>query len=142
MHVSKHQRLKLESKTKRGFMMGYNDNSKAYRVFDPARWKLVITKDIVCYERKLGLTYLGIVSVPDGLHFPNSLTDSPLNEDHPDSLDPASDLEISNHQNSFELYSPPRKLASQPSSPKRNLAPVSREQNPRRHPFYEGQLNY
>lgn len=75
-------------------MMEYNENSKVYRVFDPERRKIVITRDIVCNESKLGLPYLSIASVPNELYFSSSLTDSLLNGDNLNGPNPASNLKV------------------------------------------------
>jgi hypothetical protein len=47
IHVSKSQRSKLESKSIKCMMVGYNDRSKTYKCFDPKEKKVLISKDVV-----------------------------------------------------------------------------------------------
>jgi hypothetical protein len=58
VHVSKSQRSKLEAKSIKCMMVGYDDWSKAYRCFDPKEKKLLINKDVVFNERIIGLSTL------------------------------------------------------------------------------------
>ena len=50
-HVLVQHRSKLDSKTIQGVFVGYCSQSKAYRVFDPVRRKINVTRDIIFDER-------------------------------------------------------------------------------------------
>lgn len=63
LHVPKEQRRKLESKTKRCLFLGYDEQSKVYRVFDPEKRKVILSKDIICDEAKVGYQHL-LTSIP------------------------------------------------------------------------------
>lgn len=54
LHVPKEQRTELESKTIRCFFLGYNTESKLYKVFDPAHRKIRLSRDVVFDETKVG----------------------------------------------------------------------------------------
>jgi hypothetical protein len=53
LHIPKEHRSKLESKTKSCFFLGYDEQSKAYRAFDPITRKFHISRDIVFDEHKI-----------------------------------------------------------------------------------------
>jgi hypothetical protein len=55
IHVSKSKRSKLETKYIKCMTLGYNDQSKAYRCFDPKENKVLINKYVVLDERIIGL---------------------------------------------------------------------------------------
>ncbi|KAM2096074.1 hypothetical protein ACFX1R_019771 [Malus domestica] len=51
VHVPKELRHKLESKSVKGVFVGYATCEKGYKVFDPATKKLILSRDIVFYEK-------------------------------------------------------------------------------------------
>jgi hypothetical protein len=57
LHVLKEQRSKLDSKTKPCFFVGYDEQSKACRVYKPISHIIHISRDIVFKARKVGFQY-------------------------------------------------------------------------------------
>lgn len=47
--MSSHQ-MKLEDRSLKGVLLGYEEGSKAYRVFDPSKGKVLISRDVVFEE--------------------------------------------------------------------------------------------
>lgn len=47
--MSSHQ-TKLEDRSLKGVLLGYEEGSKAYRVFDPSKGKVLISRDVVFEE--------------------------------------------------------------------------------------------
>jgi hypothetical protein len=47
VHISKEDRTKLDSKTKRCLFVGYDDQTKAYRLYDSTKRKIILNRDIV-----------------------------------------------------------------------------------------------
>lgn len=50
VHVPKQKRLKLDSKSIKCIMVGFCENSKAYRLINPENNKLIISRDVVFLE--------------------------------------------------------------------------------------------
>jgi hypothetical protein len=50
-HIPKDKRNKLEPLGKKGIFMGYNDSSKAYRIFIPEQHKIEVSRDVTFNER-------------------------------------------------------------------------------------------
>jgi len=51
-HVLEEKRKKLELTLEKGIFMGYNETSKAYRVYIPTHRKIVIRRDVKFEEDK------------------------------------------------------------------------------------------
>ncbi len=47
-------RSKLESKCLNGFLEGYDDLTKGYRVFIPLKGKVIVTRDVIIDETRIG----------------------------------------------------------------------------------------
>jgi hypothetical protein len=45
-HVPSEKRTKLEPTSKKGIFVGYNETSKAYRIYIPTQQKLVVRRDV------------------------------------------------------------------------------------------------
>lgn len=58
-HVPDKKRLKLDPKSKRYIFVGYCENSKTYRLFDPVTHNIIRSRDIVFLEDKAGRTSSG-----------------------------------------------------------------------------------
>jgi hypothetical protein len=50
-HIPKDKRNKLEPSGKKGIFMGYNDSSKAYRIYIPEQHKIKISRDVTFNEK-------------------------------------------------------------------------------------------
>lgn len=59
MHVPKEHRLKLDFKTSPCVFVGYGDEEFGYRLYDPAKQKVVRSRDVVFYEHEMGFHLLG-----------------------------------------------------------------------------------
>jgi hypothetical protein len=57
-------------------MMQYNDSSEAYRIYEPQKKKILISRDVVFDKTKLGMTHLSSTKIPNDLIFPNILDGS------------------------------------------------------------------
>lgn len=55
VHIPREKRSKLEVKSVSCILVGYDDQSKAYRCFEPSQRRILINKDIVFDETNLGL---------------------------------------------------------------------------------------
>ena len=51
-HVPVQKRTKLDSKTVEGIFVGYSIESKAYRIFDPKKREVNVTRDVIFDERR------------------------------------------------------------------------------------------
>ena len=53
-HVPKDERGKLDSKAKKCILVGYGEETKGYRLYDPIHAKIFFSRDVVFNERKCG----------------------------------------------------------------------------------------
>ena len=51
-HVHVDNRKKMDPYGKKGLLVGYNETSKAYRVYIPAHKRIIVSKDVQFYEDK------------------------------------------------------------------------------------------
>jgi transposase InsO family protein len=58
LHIPKEKRYKLDSKSIQCFFLGYDKNSKVYRVFEPTSKKIHLSRDIVFDENLVGYQFL------------------------------------------------------------------------------------
>jgi len=58
VYIPKEQRKKLDSKTQIGLFLGYDSETKAYRVYDQNKRKVIVSRDVVFDEGKVGYQYL------------------------------------------------------------------------------------
>lgn len=57
-HVPKMQKSKLNKKIKKCILIGFDEYIKVYRMFDPLTHIIVISKDVICNETKIGFQHL------------------------------------------------------------------------------------
>ena len=50
IHVLKEKRKKMEPSGKKGGFVGYNENSKDYRIYVPGRRQIEVRKDVTFHE--------------------------------------------------------------------------------------------
>jgi hypothetical protein len=50
IHVPKEKRTKMEPSGKKGVFVGYNENSKAYRIFVPGQRQIEVSRDVTFHE--------------------------------------------------------------------------------------------
>ena len=51
-HVTIEKRKKLEMIVERGYLVGYNENAKAYRIYIPESRKVVVRRNVKFMEEK------------------------------------------------------------------------------------------
>ena len=54
-HIPKEERKKLDCKAKRCVFLGYGENVKGYRLYNPTNRKILFSRDVIFNERKFGL---------------------------------------------------------------------------------------
>ena len=52
VHVPNGQRKKLDDKSVKYVMLGTNEESNSYRLYDPVKQRIIISRDIVCIENE------------------------------------------------------------------------------------------
>jgi len=57
-HIPSQDRRKLDSKSSKCLFLGYDANTKAYRAYDPQKRKIIISRDLIFDETKVGLSHL------------------------------------------------------------------------------------
>ena len=71
VHIPKEHRQKLDSKTQRCLFLGYDDETKAYRLYDHIKKRVIISRDVIFDESKIGYQHLEITEFEDdSLDFP------------------------------------------------------------------------
>ncbi|GBP67411.1 Retrovirus-related Pol polyprotein from transposon TNT 1-94 [Eumeta japonica] len=74
MHIPKERRLKWDTKSKLHILVGYAENIKGYRIYDPDKRSVVISKDVIIQEnlekKVMNDNYVS-VSVGDFLPIPD-----------------------------------------------------------------------
>jgi hypothetical protein len=58
LHVPKENRKKLDSKTLKCLLLGYDRETKGYRLYDHSRRKVIINRDAVFDESLIGYHHL------------------------------------------------------------------------------------
>ena len=76
IHVSDEDRKKMDSKTIKGMFVDYDMESKAYRIYDLLQRKVIISRDVVFDESKVGFDHL---SKPQPNNLPSFTTIISLN---------------------------------------------------------------
>ena len=51
-HVPNEKRKKLEMTVEKGYLVGYSENAKAYRIYIPESTKVVVRRDVKFMEEK------------------------------------------------------------------------------------------
>jgi hypothetical protein len=54
-HVPSETRVKFDAKSQRCIFVGYSDDHKAYRLWSPAKHKVIISRDVTFVEHQLGV---------------------------------------------------------------------------------------
>ena len=132
LHVPKEHISKLESKTKPYFFVGYDEQSKAYRVYEPITRKVHISRDIVFNKQKIGFQYCQQPSTQQ-----SSTIDFPKEDSvSPDQLDsPTSQSSDSPTINSTQLIETFQSFQFPPNIPPTSLTHLSNSANQVSHSF-------
>ena len=59
VHIPKEHRKKLDSKTQTCIFLGFDSETKGYRLFDHHRQKVIISREVIFDETRIGLNFLG-----------------------------------------------------------------------------------
>ena len=54
VHIPKEERKKLDSKSRKCFLLGYGSTTKGYRLYDPQKRKVFHSRDVIFNEQKYG----------------------------------------------------------------------------------------
>jgi hypothetical protein len=77
IYAEKHTRSKLDSKNRPGIFMGYTTESKAYRIWDTTKDKIVISRDVIFHETSTSISFpttpVPVQNSPVTIHFPRTL---------------------------------------------------------------------
>ena len=65
VHIPDNQRKKLEAKSRKAIFVGYPDNVKGYKLYDPVSSKFIRSRDVVFLEGKF--MNLELISPPNRL---------------------------------------------------------------------------
>ena len=82
VHVPKEDRNKLDSKTQRCLFVGYDSETKAYRLYDPRRRRVILSRDVVFDEEKVGFQFLDQAQTEEILTFPTDISNTGHASDH------------------------------------------------------------
>ena len=66
VHVPKDERRKFDSKSKRCILLGYGSETKAYRLYEKIRGRIIYSRDVIFDESKCGIEEERIVNEPPG----------------------------------------------------------------------------
>jgi transposase InsO family protein len=58
LHIPDEKRKKLDSKTMKCLFLGYDSESKTYKLYDNIKRKIILSRDVTCDELKIGYHYL------------------------------------------------------------------------------------
>ena len=64
VHVPQEYRKKLDSKSIKCFFLGFDRETKAYRLFDQSKKKIILSRDVVFDESKVGYHHLNFIEPP------------------------------------------------------------------------------
>jgi hypothetical protein len=80
LHIPKEKRNKLDSKTKRCLFLGYDNESKASRLFDATTRKIFLSRDVIFDKNRIGYHHVLETSILPDNSFPTLDSDSSLEE--------------------------------------------------------------
>lgn len=78
VHIPKENRRKLDKKSLRGFLVGYKDDLKGYRVYVLEKHRIIISRDVLFKNEKLSTSY---VHVDNGNMIDESINTDEQNEE-------------------------------------------------------------
>jgi len=88
IYVPKENWCKLDNKTLRCLFLGYNNETKGYRLYDNISKQIIINRDVIFNESKIGFCYLQ-TQIPKDDIYSFSFNTNPHNPSlQPHSLDP------------------------------------------------------
>ena len=118
-HIPDELRQKLDVKADVMMFVGYSEQSKAYRLYDPVSKQVVVRRDVICDESKLGIPQAGKsepdtlmldLSPHDGVSLPGELRRSSRDTKRPIRFG------IDEFCNNAEHHAPTDNVFSEPSS--------------------------
>jgi len=97
VHIPKVDRRKLNNKTLSCLFLRHDSESKAYRLYDKTRWKVIINRDVVFDETKVGHQFI------QGPQISTSFFESPLLSSTKTPIIETQQLEIPEDANHLEF---------------------------------------
>ena len=152
VHIPKEHRQKLDSKTQRCLFLGYDDETKAYRLYDHIKKQVIISRNVIFDESKIGYQHLEITEFEDdSLDFPLTTGEGESMSCHepavtesievltfqtPNETDHKSRVQVDNLNTSRPLHSIPMQSQNSPTTQLQHLLPVDPSAGPpaRRYP--------
>ena len=61
VHIPKDERKKLDSKSRKCILLGYGTTAKGYRLYDPLKKKVFLSRDVIFNEQKCGFEELSLI---------------------------------------------------------------------------------
>jgi len=121
LHVPKVDRKKLDSKTTSYMFLGYDSQTKAYRLYDRTRRKVIVSRDVVFDETKIGYQFL---KDPEAnlryFESPSVSKTPPTKIQQPASSEYTKLVNLDNTHPPVELADPPAVGIEQPKNPATN----------------------
>jgi hypothetical protein len=147
LHVPKENHRKLGSKTCKCLFLGYDTKSKTYRLYDPTNRKIVLSRDVIFDETKIGFHYvLENLSSPKNF-LPTLVSTSSSHASHDDSEPTLNQPDLVQRTNptggipseptsaDFPLANAPDLSLNPPQCPGRNQPIHASSPPPRRYPI-------
>ena len=75
VHIPKTNRKKLDTKTLRCIFLGYDTESKVYRLYHPGQKKILLTRDVIIDETHVGFNYLSEPNLEPVTYLPSQPTE-------------------------------------------------------------------
>ena len=77
VYIPKTDRKKLDTKTQKCIFLGYDTESKVYRIYSPNQKKVILTRDVTIDETQIGFHYLSEKDPAPVTYLPSQLGDMP-----------------------------------------------------------------
>ncbi|CAM6115753.1 unnamed protein product [Calypogeia fissa] len=122
VHIPKENRNKLQPHTLKCVLLGYDDESKAYRCYDPINRRILISRDVICDETKRGEFTASQAPIPTSIL--DLFDDDELSTDQESTAAPQ--LPISTTAPASEDITPPSSPIAHvpgPDSPHQHISP-------------------
>ena len=120
VHIPKTNQKKLITKTLRCIFFGYDTESKVYRLYSLEQKKILLMRDIVIDETRVGFHYLSKAKTEPITYLPSQLAEIP--EPSQDPLETSNPYHIPSE---FDLIDQNTSPPSSPNSPQKPTSPLN-----------------
>jgi hypothetical protein len=143
VHIPKTNRKKLETKTMRCIFLGYDTESKVYRLYNPIQKKILLSQDVTIDESRVGFHHLSESNPQPVTYLPSNPSET--SEPVQDLLENPGHFEISDSHHApseFEQIGNNLPPSSSPNSPRGITSPpfINPSQTPIRLKRMDSQL--